>query len=248
MRRTMLIRGPAALIAATAVALGGCSDNTDATTTRVGTATFSPVQGPTADLPQAAARLQQDTYKMTMTMQVGGDSGRLTGLIDPQKDVGAYTATTDRSGTSATQWLVIGNVVYLRMTAPNTAGPDGKTWRRINSGATSADGYDGTAMSTSLEKAADVQRAGDHEFTGTLDLAASAKALGVPAPQVSQTGPARVPFEAATDTAGRLVRYTLNTPGGDNGTSNATITFSDFGVPVNVQAPPASQISTTSDR
>lgn len=248
MRRAMPIRGPLALIAATAVALGGCSDNTDTTTTRDGTATFSPKQDPATDLAQAATRLQQDTYKMTMTMQIGEDGGRLTGLIDPQKDVGTYTATPDRSGTTATQWLVIGNVLYLRMTAPDTAGHDGKTWRRINPETTSADLYDGTAMTTSLEKAVDVQRAGDHEFIGTLDLTASAKALGVPVPQASSIGPAQVPFKAATDTAGRLVRYTLDTPDSDNATTDVTITFSDFGIPVNVQAPPASQISTTSDR
>ncbi len=245
MKRITLTRSALALIAAASVVLGGCSDTTDTPNPRDGASTASAAR----DLTQAATRLQQDTYKMTMTLKVGDDSGRLTGVIDPKKKVGSYTATTDRVGSTATQWRVIGNVLYLQMTTPGgTAGYGGKTWRRINSGMTTADWYDGAAMTTSFEKAADVRRVGDHGFTGTLDLGASAKAIGVPAPKASSSGPSRVPFEVDTDNAGRLVRYTLDTPDGDNGTNKVTIAFSDFGVPVNVQAPAASEISTTPDR
>ena len=244
MKRITLTRGALALLAAAAVALGGCTDKTDTTNPRDGTPTSSPSQ----DLALAATRLQQDTYRMAMTVTIGDDRGRLTGVIDPNKHVGSYTATIDRDGSIPTQWRVIGDVLYMKRTTPGGAGDGGKPWRRINSGMTTADWYDGAAMTKSLEKAADVQRAGDNGFIGTLDLAASAKAVGVPAPKASSAGPARVPFEAGTDNAGRLVRYTLDTPDGDSGTSKVTIAFSDFGLPVNVQAPPADQISTTPGR
>ncbi len=245
MKRRALTCGGLALITAAAAALGGCSYKADTTDPRDGTPTSNPAQ----DLVQAATRLQRDTYKMTMTVTIGDDLGRLTGVVDPNKHVGSYTATTDRKGSTATDWRVVGNVLYLKMTAPDgTATYGGKTWRRINSGMTTADWYDGAAMTTSFEKAADVRRVGDHGFAGTLNLAGSAKAIGVPAPKASSAGSARVPFEVDTDDAGRLVRYTLDTPDGGNGTNKVTIAFSDFGVPVNVQAPTASQISTTPNR
>ena len=231
MKRRTLTCGGLALLTAAAAALGGCSDKTDTRNPRDGAPTASPDQ----DLAQAATRLQQDTYKMTMTVTIGDDLGRLTGVVDPKKHVGSYTATTDAKGSTATQWRVIGNVLYMKMTAPGgTAAYGGKSWRRINSGMTSADWYDGAAMTTSFEKAADVRRVGDHGFTGTLDLVASAKAIGVPASKASSAGTSRVLFEVDTDDTGRLVRYTLDTPNSGNGTNKVTIAFSDFGVPVDV--------------
>ena len=84
--------------------------------------------------------------------------------------------------------------------------------------------------------------------TGNLDLTASTKVIGVAAPTACSARPPRVPFAADADDAGRLVHYTPDTPNGDSGTNKVAIAFSEFGVPVAVQAVAPCRVGTTPSR
>lgn len=239
-RRTILHTGLGLLLSAT-VTLTGCTIPRD----HAGTG-GPPSPSPAEQLARAAARLQQDTYTMTMTMTIDGQHGQLTGSMDPAKKMGAFTITVPRPGSrsrTVTQERIIGDTLYLTVPDVGLPGTTGKPWRRINLKAdtTGPAWSDGAQMATGLQKATDVRQVADNTYRGTLDVAASATALGVPAPTAS-SGKARIiPFEAHVQ-GGRLVRYSFDLPTSEGPTNNATVVFSDFGAPVTVHAPPADQI------
>lgn len=188
---------------------------------------------------------------MTMTVKIDTTDARLDGAMDPTKKIGAFTATTKRSGgTSIIEWRILGNVVYLKTNTPSLPGTTNKPWRRINQAesASLAEGFDGAKMANPLTQAANVQRPSARHFTGTFDTTAVAKALSVPTPNSSSSAtPApTVAFTADLDDQGRLTRYHLDVPRTKGGTYPLDLTYSDFGTSVTVQAPPADQIAGSS--
>lgn len=245
MRRRTLITGT---LATTAVlALIACTD-TKQPESRTST---PPTKTPAAQLADAAARLQNDTFKMTMTVKIDTTDARLDGAMDPTKKIGAFVATTKRNGgTSIIEWRILGNVVYLKTNTPSLPGTTNKPWRRINQAesASLAEGFDGAKMANPLTQATNVQRPSARHFTGTFDTAAVAKALSVPTPSSSSSAaPApNVAFTADLDDRGRLTRYHLDVPRTKGGTYPLDLTYSDFGIAVIVQAPPADQVAGTS--
>ena len=245
MRRRTLASG--ILTAATAaLALTACTD-TGQSEPRTST---TPTKAPAAELADAAGRLKNDTFKMTMTVKIDTTDARLAGAMDPTKKIGAFTATTKRGGTSISEWRILGNVVYLKSTIPSLPGSKGKPWRRINQAESGslAEGFDGAKLANPLTQAASVQRTGARHFTGTFSTAAVAKALSLPTPNSSSSAtPApTVAFTADLDDQGRLTRYHLDVPRTKGGTYPMDLTYSDFGTPVTVQAPPADQIASSS--
>ena len=249
MMRRALARGGLGLVATAALAVAGCTAQSDNTTNGEGRAT----QNASQTLTQAVTKLQQDTYKMTMTVTISGQQSQLTGAMDPKKKVGSFTATTQHQGSTAvTEWRIIGSVLYLNRATPGagTTRSDAKTWRRLNQAETegTSNWYDGAQMARPLQQATDVRRVGNKSFTGTLDLAVSAKALGMPTPAASAPSARLIPFEADVDDKGRLVRYRLDTPDAKGNTGQVEIRYSDFGTPVNAQAPPTAQILDTPNR
>lgn len=243
MRRRTMTRGGLVLLATATVALSGCTDERDSTDAR----STSPARSPAAELNHAAARLQTDTYTMTMTMVVDGERGQLVASMDPGKKIGTFRITVPRKdspGNLVTEGRVIGETLYMRSPSGLDSLPGNKAapWRRINQAAdTGPAWYDGAQMASALQQATTVRRTGDNTFEGTLDLTASAKAIGVPAPKASSGAARLIAFQARVDD-GRLVRYSLDTPTRDGTPNKATIVYSNFGVPVTVQPPPADQI------
>ena len=105
-------------------------------------------------------------------------------------------------------------------------------------------GYDPTDTVKSLEAATDVTWAGDDKLTGTIDLDKAGKQLGLGAKDVTKLTEKAIPFEARLDDQGRLVSYALTIPAvGSQQPTKMNITYSDFGLPVDVKAPPASEIA-----
>lgn len=238
MRRRTLATG--ILAATAALALTACTDTKQPESGAIA----PPAKTPAAQLADAAGRLQNDTFKMTMTVKVDTTDARLDGAMDPTKKIGAFIATTKRNGgTSIIEWRILGNVVYLKTNTPSRPGSTDKPWRRINQAesASLAEGFDGAKMANPLTQATNVQRPSTRHFTGTFDTAAVAKALGVPTPSSSSsTAPApNVAFTADLDDRGRLTRYHLDVPRTKGGTYPLDLTYSEFGTPVTVQAPPA---------
>jgi hypothetical protein len=245
MRRRTLASG--ILAATAALALTACTDtgqNESPTST-------TPTKAPAAELADAAGRLKNDTFKMTMTVKIDTTDARLAGAMDPTKKIGAFTATTKRGGgTSIIEWRILGNVVYLKSNTPNLPGTKDKPWRRLNQADSGslAEGFDGAKMANPLTQATNVQRPSARHFTGTFATTAVAKALSLPTPNSSSSAaPApTVAFTADLDDQGRLTRYHLDVPRTKGGTYPLDLSYSDFGTPVAVQAPPADQIAGSS--
>ena len=85
MQRRTLARGDLGMAVAAALVLGGCTGDTAHRPIRDDTPTRSASQ----ELAEAATRVvQQDTYRMTMAVATGDYRSRLTGVADPEKDVG----------------------------------------------------------------------------------------------------------------------------------------------------------------
>jgi hypothetical protein len=244
-KRTIAAVGLAA--AAATLALIGCADTNDNRPSPTAGPPAAVGQDPSTALSLAAARLQKQTFTMTVT---SGDGTRLTGVMDPAARKGSFTmgggSGADES-VATTEMRFINGVTYIKVTIPGSTlpGTDGKTWRQMD-GSTPGEGrfmFDAGELAGPLEQAADVRRVSDTHYTGSIDLAKSGAALGMPSTTLDKLSTTTVPFEATLDDQGRLTRYAFTTPAvGSQPVQRLDIAFADFGVRVDVQAPPADQI------
>ncbi len=247
-------RGGAVLVLAVALAMSGCGSETADGGTTGGTNAGAAGETKAADQPKdataalvsATKKLQEDSFKSTIDM---GDAGTMTGVMDPKKKVGEFIMEAESEGTKIkTEMRLIGGTNYIRITMPGAdlPGMDGKTWRKLGGagGAGTLGGFDASDTVRSLESATDVKWAGDDAVTGTIDLAKAGKQLGMGTSDLSKLGSKSIPFEAGFDGEGRLVRYALTLPTVDSETATKMdMTYSDFGLPVTVEAPKASEIA-----
>jgi hypothetical protein len=244
-------RGGVALALVAALAMSACGDSGtggggDTGAGAGATRAAEQSKDARAALVAAATKLQQDSFKSTIGM---GDAGTMIGVMDPRTKVGEFTMEGESEGTRIkTEMRIVGGTNYIRITMPGAGipGMDGKTWRKLggNGGTGTLGGYDATDTVKSLEAAADVKWAGDDAVTGTIDLTKAGKQLGMGASDLSQLTTKTIPFEAGFDGEGRLVRYSLTIPAiGSEPPSKMDMTYSDFGLPVKVQAPAASEIA-----
>jgi len=245
MRGRNLTRG--ILVVTAVMASTACTD----TEHRESHTSAAPTKAPAAELADAADLLKNDTFKMTMTIKIDTTNAKLDGALDPTKKIGAFTATTKRDGgTSIIEWRILGDIVYLKTKAPSPPSTKDKPWRRLDQAdnGSLAESFDGAKMANPLTQAAGVQRTSARHFTGTFSTAAVAVAFGLPTPSTSSgvTPASTVAFTADLDDQGRLTRYHLDVPRTKGGTYPMDLTYSDFGTPVSVQAPPADQIAGSS--
>jgi hypothetical protein len=237
-----------------AAALTGCTPRDDTGTTT----SPSPAPPASVQLADAARHLARTSFAMKLTIALSQGTAILTGTMDPRKKVGAFTAATSGRGDDhiLTQWRVLGTVLYAKTTTNGVAANENRPWLRLNNADTDglATAFDGAAMAQALTKATGVRRSDGTHFTGTLDGATASTAFGVSTPAASPSAAASTPaagsvaFTADIDNRGRLTGYqaTLTTSTGTR--RRATLAFSDFGVPVNVQAPPPDEIATSTTR
>lgn len=229
-----------------ALTITGCTRTDDhAPTSRATTTT----QAPAAELADAANRLKNETFAMTMTVKLDDTDAELNGDMDPAHERGALTATTTVDGRRSVQeWRMIGNTVYLKSNTPTLPGTTSKPWRRIaptGPDANLTDGLDGAKIADPLRQATAVHRTSTGHYTGTLQIAALTGFLDSPTSTSGPSGqpPQSLTFTAETDTQNRLTHYHLDVPRSRGGTYPIDITYSGFGVPVKVQAPPAEQVA-----
>ena len=196
-------------------------------------------------LTEATTKMQETSFKMTMDM---GPLGTMTGVSDGKKKVQEFVMDVTTQGqTVNTTMRIIDGVTYMKMKmdgASTLPGFDGKTWRKIEAGAAGSPGsFDASEMTKGLQSAVDAKWEGD-VIKGSIDMSKSAESLGMGQAGAQFAGKL-VPFEAKLDGEGRLTNYKLDMTalGTAGGASKYDITYSDYGTPVDVQAPPASEIA-----
>jgi hypothetical protein len=235
-----------ALVAALSLGVAGCGTNNGTETPAGGASTSASAAAPQDDalneLTAAAQKLNQDTVKMTMAM-----SGlNASGAMDPAAKNAKMTMEMGDAGqTMKMDVLVMGQDFYLNMTG--VPGMSGK-WLHLDSSTLPAgsgldlmpDGDPGGANNM-VKGVVDVKKAGDNAFTGTIDLTKAATANKQSLAVLGDKAKA-VPFSAKTDEQGRLVELTVDMSAVQSGLTPLKTTYSDFGTPVSVQKPAASEI------
>ncbi|MET7945877.1 hypothetical protein [Micromonospora sp. NPDC005324] len=198
---------------------------------------------PVGVLKAAAAKADEQPYKLTVG--TGGTDGDATVLLwDPKAKRGLETTSLKvPTGVVKIERLTTGPDVYVRVTAPDRRVPvwDGKTWWHVGApGAPAAkQGLDNTRLASTLGTPAGVRSTGEREYAGTLDLRQSGAVLGSGVGRVLGERAGAVPFTAAVDEQGRLVRYRIELASEQSQTAQLDLTYSDFGLPVSADPPAA---------
>ncbi|MEV4120619.1 hypothetical protein [Micromonospora sp. NPDC049645] len=198
---------------------------------------------PAGVLTAAAAKADEQPYKLTVgTGGAGGDATVL--LWDPKAKRGLETTSLKvPSGVVKIERLTTGPDVYVRVTAPDRRVPvwDGKTWWHVGAPGDPAakQGLDNSRLASTLTAPAGVRQTATREYAGTLDLRESGAVLGSGVEGVLGDRAGAVPFTAAVDEQGRLVRYRIELASEQSQTAQLDLTYSDFGVPVSADPPAA---------
>ncbi|AGL20685.1 hypothetical protein [Actinoplanes sp. N902-109] len=208
---------------------------------------------PEADLAAAAKKLSGETMKVDMTM---GSTMSMSGVADGK--TGDVQMTVDMGALgdgNSMEMRKVGTDMYMKLggeLGKTLGGDSSKEWLHIDAaklgeGSTfnfnSKDDPAGTKAL--LDAVTQVERVGGDGFKGTIDLTKSPrynknkeslKALGAKA--------TTIPFTAKKDSQGRLTELTMDMSSLGAGAAGGTFTtkYHDFGTPVSVEAPPASQV------
>lgn len=199
-----------------------------------------------AALSAAAAKLADDTAKVRVS--VAGQMS-MTGVVDPRSQDASMRMDMGQvdDGTQA-DIRKIGPDVWLRLKGPvgTLFGTDDQ-WLHLDaadlpptSNFNVMSGDDPVSVRAMVDAATKVERTGPAAFAGVLDLSKTAKyspqtlsALGAKA--------SAVPFTARVDGQGRLIELTTDLSTIASGAGTVRIRFSDFGVKVEVERPPAAE-------
>jgi hypothetical protein len=235
-----------ALLAAVSLGLAGCANN-DSTSGAESTPSATPQLEPREELAAALQKLGQDTAKVAFNMT--GFTG--TGAIDPAaKKMQLNGSVGVGSQAIKLDMVVLGDDVYLKMAGLPTASDKwlhidatklaaGNQLRQMSSG-------DPIGANNLLNGVVDVQRAGEHSFQGTLDFTKSPTVTEESLKVLGDKAKA-VPFAAKTDEQGRLTELTVDMDSIQAGMGELKATYSDFGAPVNVEKPAASEVEEATD-
>ncbi|MEU8658228.1 hypothetical protein [Actinoplanes philippinensis] len=235
------------LVAAGVLAAGGCASSTEGGSTTGGgaPATAEKQKDATAALAAATAELQKDSYKTTVGL---GAQGTMTGIADPKSKNAEFVLESTSAGAEGTTTLrVVDGVTYVKIALKESGGLpgfDGKKWRKLDSSGQlgTLGNFDATQMAKSLESAAEVAWVDDDTVKGTIDLAKSAKQLGIGTEALGKMATTKLPFQADLED-GRLVAYKFTMPAvGSQPAYDFDMKYSDFGTPVDLKAPAAKDI------
>jgi len=195
-------------------------------------------------LKAAAGKVDQQTYKLTLSSggTTGGDGTVV--LWDPKAKRGLETTSLKvPTGEVKIERLTTGPDVYVRVSAPDRRVPvwDGKTWWHVGAPGSppAKQGLDNTKLADTLSTATAVRETATREYAGTLDLRQSSAVLGEGVGGVLGDRAGAVPFTAAVDEQGRLVRYRIELASEQSEVAQLDLTYSDFGLPVSADPPAA---------
>jgi hypothetical protein len=257
--RTRRLTGPTlGVLAAVALALSGCTaDGTASPAPSGGTATGATPSAPAGSAaadPAAAAALGQATsalgntsFKVTMT---SGPALTVTGLVDAPGGKGTAELVATGTSTEITvKTLLLGQDLYVQVPGVTKAG----TWThvdvaRLPEGANIGlrpGQIDPANTAKLLASTTDVRQAGPGSYAGTLDLTRAAGLTGIDKLTIDSYGAAaqNVPFTAGLDAQGRLSALTIRLPAVNGEQSRPLeVLYTDYGVPVTVQTPPANTV------
>ncbi|MFG3707410.1 hypothetical protein ACGF7U_22165 [Micromonospora sp. NPDC047670] len=231
-----------AIVAALSLGLTGCGTKTDAGTpagngTGAAPATSSAPADARAELSAAAQKLNQQSVRMKLKSAVINGSG----VMDPATKTGDMTMKMGTGGTFRV--LMLGDDAYLKI-----SGMPGmpKKWMHMDATKLGESGQlnlmpegDPGGAKQMIDSVVDVEKTGAGTFAGTLDYTRtkandeSIKALGDKAKAV--------PFTAKVDDQNRLVEFVIDTSVLHEALGKMTTTYSDFGAPVSVRKPAASE-------
>ena len=240
----------AGLVLTTAIGLTGCARTSEPTPAGATTPNAAQPADPTAELSAGALKLTQQSMKVTMDLTGGV---RMTGVADPKADTAQMEMTlgtgTDSSTDGTARIRKIGKDMWLKFSGAMGAldGLGKGKWMHLDlstlgeGGAFGMSGSDPAAAAKMIKATSNVQRTGDHRYSGVLDLT---KAQTVDSKLVGSLGEKAkaVPFTAATAEQGRLIEMTVDLRGVGPAAGLLKTTYSDFGTPVSVTAPPASDV------
>ncbi|MEU7753491.1 hypothetical protein [Micromonospora sp. NPDC049171] len=199
---------------------------------------------PAGVLSAAAAKVDGQTYKLTLdTGGTAGGDGTVV-LWDPLAKRGLETTSLKvPAGAVKIERLTTGPDVYVRISAPDRRVPvwDGKTWWHVGAPGSppAQQGLDNTKLAGTLTAATTVRQTGAREYAGTLDLRERSAVLGEGVGNVLGARAGAVPFTAAVDEQGRLVRYRIELASEQSQTAQLDLTYSDFGLSVSAEPPAA---------
>jgi hypothetical protein len=251
-KRRLLTTAGLGVVAVLTFAVAGCGEKANTSTgggTTGGGAPPPAAQDAPGTLAKAAATVSRTSFKVTG--KIGAD-GTMNGVMDPQKKLGEFTMNISAAGQKMTaQMRLVGGETYMKITIPGSPLPgfDGKKWLHISAGKAgpaSLSTFDASKIAATLEHATKVERVNDTTYKGTIDATKSAEALGQKKEALAVLGDKAkaIPFEATVDGQGRLSRFKLDMPAvGGEPAQTLDFTYSDFGTPVDVKAPPASEVA-----
>jgi hypothetical protein len=199
-----------------------------------------------AALVAAAARLADDTARVRVS--IAGQMS-MTGVIDPRSQHASMRMDMGQvdDGTQA-EIRQLGPDVWVRLQGPigTMFGADDQ-WLHVAAAdlpATSnfkiMTGDDPAGVRAVVDAATEVERTGANSFAGVLDLTRTSKYTAQTLASLGSKASA-VPFTAKIDQQGRLIQLTTKLSAIVSGAGSATTRFSDFGVAVEVQRPPADE-------
>lgn len=216
-------------------------------------------EDPPKALAEAATRLKDTTFEFTFR-----DGGVITidGRYDPARRQGEYTSTQtwieqgmDKQNQFTTVSRLVAGSRYetgwftvrfgKKHAKPANPAPWCRTAPPADGNPYLAESFDPADIPQTLREATDVRRTHDSTtFTGKVDATRVSPPRPFTKPEDRGTLPVKmVPFEAAVDEHGRLVRYSIDLSEllGSLPTAQLEYKYSAFGVQVDVTAPPAAQ-------
>jgi hypothetical protein len=217
----------------------------------------SPAADPVAVLTASITRSKDASLKYTISSRIATVTTDGVGEVDAATHSESLTMAVASSTRSVHEQItVLGTDMYLKMDVP-IQGADATKWihldlARLRSLASLgfSDPWDPTNLSAYGKDLITVQQSSPGQFQGTVDIT-KAPLPSLTSALLAQFGDAfkAIPFQATTDDEGRLTSLTIQMPalGADIPASTTKMTFSDFGTPVHVQAPPAAQTQEAPD-
>ncbi|HEX7744324.1 MAG TPA: hypothetical protein VF462_03535 [Micromonosporaceae bacterium] len=233
-----------ALVAALSLGLTGCNDGSTGGTAgpAASASSAAPKLEPREELSAAARKLSESTAKIDFGMT--GFTGN--GVVDPATKK-LQMAMNVGVGNQAMKMDIraVDQDFYLRLEGvPNLSGkwlhidssklPAGSQLQRMRAG-------DPLGANNLMAGVTEVQRTGEGSLKGTLDLTKSPTA-DKDAMKMLGDKAKSVPFTAEIDEQGRLTELVIDMESVHAGLGQMKTTYSDFGVPVTVETPAASEV------